>query len=113
MIRLPMRQQYKLQVRRFLSELGHSLENSLLTTRQPAVYQHETSWSLNKVRVRRSCRHPVDSLSNLAQLQSPPFPATQSPQFISRNFSAHRLSIFRVSSINTRFKSGEPTAPHL
>src|SRR5438093_12202448 len=113
MIQVPMRQQYELQVRRFLSELGDSLENSLLTTRQPAVYQHKTSWSLNEVCISRSCRHPVDSLSNLAQLQSPPFPAAYGPRFFSRTFSGHSRSIFRVSSINTRFKSGEPTAPHL
>src|SRR5436309_12881644 len=112
MIQVPMRQQYKFQVRRFLSELGDSLENSLLTTRQPAVYQHKTSWSVNKVRVRCSCRHPVDPLSNLAQLQSLPSPVAQGPRFFSRTFSGHSRSIFRVSSINTRFKSGEPTAPH-
>src|SRR5437867_12621526 len=102
-----MRQQYELQVRRFLSKLGDRLENSILTTWQPAVYQHKTSWSLNEVCVSRSCRHPVDSLRDLAQLQSPPFLAAQSPQFISRTFSAHRLSIFRVSSIRTLFKIGE------
>src|SRR2546427_6405205 len=110
MIQVPMRQQYKLQVRGFHSKLGDRLENSTLTTWQSAVYQHKTSWSLNEVCVSRSCRHPVDSLRHPAQLQSSPFPAAQSPQFISRNFSAHRPSIFRVSSINTRFKSGEPTA---
>src|SRR6266705_2907950 len=107
-----MRQQYKLQVLSFHSKLGDRLENSILTTWQPAVYQHKTSWSLNEVCVSRSRRHPVDSFRDFAHLQSPPFPAAQSPQFISRNFSAHRLSSFRVSSINTRFKSGEPIAPH-
>src|SRR5438309_4625029 len=38
MIQVPVRQQYKLQVRGFSSQLGNSFENSLLTTRQSAVY---------------------------------------------------------------------------